>query len=265
VGTRRVSYFLEGRLARTHSYGDQPTQDGSFVTVQLPFGDGTFAGIMAPEIGAVGEPPPMLPILRIDADGRELGHLAELRHEYPSHLRFGTARTATLFHDRPLFEVSRRGDRLVIVDRPFPQGDVSQLFVHAIAPTGDTVFSRELRGRAIALSEELWEARLKERRDALPNSTIDETEYLRAVRRPRALTPATSLVIGAGGWTWIARENMRTAEVLQWIAVDPSGRPRFRIDLPRAFRVYDIVGTRVWGVALDSLDIPYVRMYEIEP
>lgn len=266
VGTRRTSYFIGDSLVRTHSFQTGPGPDGVFVTTQMPLLDGTYAGVVAPAIVHPSEaPPPPTPILHLDSSGQRLGTLAELIHEHPPRIRLGQTRTTTLFHDLPLFEVSRRGDRIVVVERPLPSSTRSVLRVTVISPRGDTVSRTELIGEAVPLSDRLWAERLQERREALPDSRIDEAEYLAAVVRPDFLPPASGLVVGVGGWIWIAREDVRTSATREWVALDPMGEPRFRAVLPRSFRAYDATDRRIWGVSADSLGIPYVQMYEASP
>lgn len=259
VGGGKVSYFLDGRYVRMHNYGRLPPPGDRRITVHMPFGE-RFVGVGTPETRTPDRPPSGATLHLLDEGGVSHGAV-ELRHDVPTHIRIGTTHLSTLFHDMPIFEVGRRGDRLVIVERPFPEGDESRLRVTAVAPSGDTLFASVMRGRAVPLTDAHWDARVATLRSAITRPAVEWGEYLDAVHRPAAFGPASSIMVDSEGWTWVAREEVPGAEAREWIAIDESGTPRFRVGLPAGFRLQDASADRLWGIALDELDVPHVRGY----
>ena len=259
VGGGKVSYFLDGQYVRMHAYGRLPPPGDRGVSVHMPFGR-RFVGVGTPETRTPDRPPSGATLYVLDETGVSHGAI-ELRHDVPTHVLLGTTHISTLFHDMPLFEVDRRGDRLVVVERPFPEGPASEILIFAVTPSGDTLFSSALRGRAVPLTDEHWDARVGVLRANITRMSFDWEDYLDGVPRPAALGPASSIMVDSERWAWVAREEIPSAATREWIAIDERGTPRFRVSLPAGFRLQDASINRLWGVALDDLDVPHVQGY----
>jgi hypothetical protein len=52
-------------------------------------------------------------------------------------------------------------------------------------------------------------------------------------------------------------------ESAEWTVLDASGDQRFKVKLPRAFKVQTGTLEWVWGTTLDDLDVPYIVRYDI--
>jgi 6-bladed beta-propeller protein len=265
VGSKRVSYFSGDELIDTHSYFAVVLGPRETLTSQMPLQAQRFLGILSrrPDRGR-GTRDNSAPLIALDAQGKVVDTLGVLQESYPLRLQIGLTSTSPLFHDFPLFRVSRTGDAIVIVDRPFAEGSQNSIRLTKISARGDTVLTRDLTSPAIRLSDKMWRDRLALRESILENSTISTKEYLEASRRPRAIAGVSGMVLGRDGWVWLAREQMLGAPHRTWVALDSYGIPQFAVDLPSDLRLYHALPGEVWGVQPDEYDIPHVQRWVVE-
>jgi hypothetical protein len=70
------------------------------------------------------------------------------------------------------------------------------------------------------------------------------------------------MVLGRDGTIWLRREELRQ-DSIEWQVLDSAGGKLATLALPASFSVMRAQRDRIWGIELDSLDVPYVRVYEI--
>ena len=131
---------------------------------------------------------------------------------------------------------------------------------------GDTAWHRQLQFEPRTVTRMMYEAELDRIVDMFSEaagSRISRQEfheaYSEAIYRPEFLPTARGFILTASGEVW-----MRTHEVsdtLRTYYVVPRGEssaaPR-RVLIPEALQITDATATHVWGVGLDSMDVPYI-------
>lgn len=74
--------------------------------------------------------------------------------------------------------------------------------------------------------------------------------------------PVSDLLAGRDGTIWLRRGRTRADSVV-WQVFDERGEVLGRVRLPAALDVEVAEVGRIWGVVTDSLDVPYIQVYEI--
>ncbi len=265
AGARRVTYFEGNKLTETQSYFGVWRGDNETLAAQLPLSGGLFLGLVSKRPDRErGIRDNSVLLVTLDQHGEVVDTVGALRESYPPRIQIGTRSTSALFHDFPLFRVSRSGTELLIVDRPIVSDSENRITLTKINAAGDTVLTRLLSSPPMPLTNALWRLRLAER-NAVLNQASDESreEYLRHVSRPPSLAGVSSVVLGTNGWTWLAREDVLGANERTWVALDETLEPRFSISLPAKFRLFDATQSELWGVSLDEWDVPYVQRWTV--
>lgn len=265
VAAKRITYFHDSRLLRTHTYRTIPTGRRENIAAMLPIVGGEFLGVLARRYDAsASDPDHTVPLLRITGDGTVLDTIGFLRESYPLRVYIGVASASPLFHDFPLFRVCPKSDCLIVVDRPFSSRSSNEIRITKLSMEGDTLLSTILTSPVVPVSDRDWSARLDQWFDVVQNPRFSRADYLEASRRPPSYAPVSAFVIGRDGWIWLAREELFQSETREWVALDEQAVPRFRVVLPRRFRVFEALDRELWGVQLDSLDVPYIQRYVVD-
>lgn len=66
------------------------------------------------------------------------------------------------------------------------------------------------------------------------------------------------------GELWVQLRNNGRSVANEWHVYSPDGAPRFRVQLPREFRIHKVVGDWIVGDIRDSMDVQTVRRYRID-
>ena len=81
---------------------------------------------------------------------------------------------------------------------------------------------------------------------------------------PPFQVPVGSSSVGMDGSIWLRREDSG-GTTYRWVVLDPDGRPRGRVDIPRNVRVTWVNGATVWGTWSDEDDVQWLVRYRLEP
>lgn len=264
AASRRVSYFRDGELVRTHSYGALGLGGGANVATQLPLANGSYAAVLSRALGPdLPEAERHFTVLSVAPDGTVADTLGRLHESYPLRVRVGTSSTSPLFHDFPLFRVERGGRGVWIVDRPFPSAERGVLTLVRVDAGGDTTVARALRLPARPLTDREWTRRIESLFEALGTTNFSRADYLAASRRPEYHVLVDRFLVSETGWVWLGRPSEGDGGK-EWILLDPRAMPGLRVTLPEAFRPYHATADTVWGVLPDDLGIPYVVCFKLE-
>jgi hypothetical protein len=265
VGTRRVTWLFHGGLVRTLPYGSLNPGEGRTLSTVVPLADGSLLGVAsrAPAVARAASNHDVA-LVRVGPEGGQVTTLGTLRESWPLWLYIGNTTTAAPFHDFPLLGLDPDRERVLVVDRPFPEETRGGLRITALTPVGDTLFALQYDVAARPLTDADWEARLRWREEANPNSVIDRGTLEHAARRPAAHAPASAVVPTSDGGFWLAREDVEGSPTREWVAFDATGHPRYRVQFPRGFRVHDARGDHVWGVDTGEFSVPLVTGYTLE-
>ncbi len=231
--------------------------------------DGSILGIPFSVAGAGSEP-----IMLVDETGsgaRVVAHVSSAGRSI--RVDPGNGRSLTVSHpwpDFPLWLNATDGSSIVVVERRVPADAASaEIRIVRIDLAGDTLVDEAHRYDPVPLTdaqrEETYRTlaeRHARRRPATAGQTYDALRD--AVPAPRFHPPVTGLVVGEDGTIWLRREELRD-DTVEWDVFDRSGARVSRVRLPTSVEVHAAEAGRIWGVVRDTLDVPYVQVYRIEP
>ena len=266
TGTRRATLFHGDEVVRTQQQrAIEPTLAESVAAV-FPEPTGASLVLVRRNPGPQGRAPNHNGyLIHVDPAGERHDTVGVLEENYPVTTYLGNLRTPPLVQDFPHLGVLRSGEGAVVVDRPFPEGPRSEIRVSRMDTRGDTLFTIRLEGDAVPFEDRHWVERFRARASAFEQrgSSVDPDDFLTAQERPAYHAPASHLVSGSAGWTWIAREDLPDHDEREWVALDPEGVPQFRVLLPSTLRMYDADGEEVWGVIPGRFDEDIIRGFRI--
>ena len=78
---------------------------------------------------------------------------------------------------------------------------------------------------------------------------------------PASFPPADRVVLGADNSVWLRRPGVELE--MDWLVLDSSGNPLFRVALPASVTVKAATQDSAWGTELDELEIPYVVRFDL--
>ena len=146
----------------------------------------------------------------------------------------------------------------VRVDRE--RADSFELLVTSIEPDGDVLFKRRLRVRSVALTEQDTDSIRKQNVERARSPALKQD--WNDIRMPSSFRPATRVVAGADGTTWL---RMRTSRVKhQYLVLEPNGGILGWVDLPDNFHLEVAQKGAVWGSETDHDGIMSVARYRID-
>ena len=215
----------------------------------------------------------LAPIVRLSKLGDIIDTLAHvlIRDGYTRIPVPGSPRAGNVLQswmEDPIWVSTPDGQSVAIVNRPIPsRAGAGSFEIMRIGLDGDTVVHRVVEfvplERTRAEADE-WYASTARRLAA--QLSVPEAQAERAIRRvvqlPRYHLPVTRMVVGRDETIWLRREDTG-GHTVDWQVFDRSGRVLGRLSLPSAFMAHRAQAGRVWGVEKDSLDISFLRVYEI--
>lgn len=260
-GNRRISYFVDGRIVREQGYPTLALARGENMAAVLPLDGGAALAIVARRFESPpGDQENFFPLLRVD--GVDTIQIAALRESSPFRVRIGTASVSPPAVDFPIFEVAPSGEVLVVVERPIPAGPQATIRVTRISSIGDTLWSRSLTRPAVPYTDTDWRNRLDQLFAAIEPS-YTRSEYEAAAIRPEWHVPVSGLQLGQDGAIWIGLERVPGSDSIPWLKLSATGELQFEVDLPARFRLLAAEGDELWGEVRDTLDVPYLRVYQV--
>jgi hypothetical protein len=275
-------YALDSALQRTTRF----SLDGEVLGVErvtLPaLPEGYFPGLLSTRMpdGSIGMVPgyaadllaegtvTAIPILRIDVDGQVLDTLALIsqdRRQMAVRAQDGRRFfSAEPLGDAPLHAFAPDGSQVVIVDRRTPQdSDRGAFEVLRIGAAGDTLGKATYRYRPERIPDLYMDSIRRGAWESLggEDAPFSLSQLAEAMFSPVHFPPITNVVAGSGEvWlrTWV-EDDGRT----MWVIVDGGGEVAGRVTLPNRFFPRKVSGDAVWGMELDSLDVPQLVRYRI--
>ena len=85
-----------------------------------------------------------------------------------------------------------------------------------------------------------------------------------AIPAPRFHPPVSEVLAGRDGTIWLRREELGR-DTVEWHVFSQSVQPVAKLFLPGGFTVRRAQSDRIWGVEEDSMDVPFVRVYDVRP
>jgi hypothetical protein len=94
-----------------------------------------------------------------------------------------------------------------------------------------------------------------------PRDARSADEYRAKAKVPPIFPAFQSFTPSADGVLWLTEYARPDARLV----VDVAGKPLMRVRLPNGFRVIAVSRTHVWGVTLDTDDLPIILRYRVQP
>ncbi len=162
--------------------------------------------------------------------------------------------------------VARRADD---AGRPIPAAEVTR-----IGPAGDTIFHVALppalpehRGpierETIDAIVEYWVS-VPQLLERFPSAAVIRSGIEEGLDPPARHPPATQLVLGIDGRTWVRGPDPWTGSVV-WQVLDEEGVVVARARADRAIEGLAADEHGLWGVVLEELDVPRIARFRLAP
>ena len=95
------------------------------------------------------------------------------------------------------------------------------------------------------------------------NSATPEARQRSKLPRPDVQPVLAQMVSNPAGELWVQLRNNGRSVENEWHVYSPDGVPRFRVRLPREFRIHKVVNDWIVGDIRDSMGVQTVRRYRI--
>jgi hypothetical protein len=157
-----------------------------------------------------------------------------------------------------------------VVERPVATaGDQATFTVTRVADSGDTIYRQQIRYRPLAFPATFVDTIVVGAvRPYLRNQQADSGAVDNAIRRalnlPPYQPPVTHGRIGADGVLWLRLHEDGTDQH-QWILLEPEGRIRGAVVLPRNVTIHWSSGEHAWAAVRDESDVPWLVRYHLRP
>jgi hypothetical protein len=264
----------EGELVRTHRspavVGPWSAPDGRALrfaanTLSAVLPDGTFlAHVRSPIDAGPSDRKAGTPILRIDAEGSVLNHVATAPSIEDIYVLMSIGDGAWItgyipFHHSGLWTMAHDGSRVAVLDLPTPDG--SAFHVGVFAATGDTLLARtypvEPAPIPTAVIDSAIEANVARRE---PSQRADMAALIRD-EVPTHYPPGRDIIIGSDRRIWVRLHD--APEGHPWVALSETGEPVGRVVLPPGSGLRAANETHLWTVEQDELGIGSVVRYRM--
>lgn len=246
---RRVTWF-----DRDGNYlGDRPYPDPPDVAPPLVAGFGLLTSNgSALFVTNAADPDRELPVFVVGPDGDQV--VIGVRRGPPEYSLAATSDGRVQFQQhrfwtRTTWSPDPEGRSVAFAERRSPDSPLRATYgLTRVSVTGDTLFSRQISYDPVPVPGAVL--------DSLPEGTPEEY-------RPQYFPPVSGVVAGRDGTTWVAREAT-TSDTRRWDVFDASGAHIGVLDAPAALEIHDATADRVWAVAFDEFDVPYVVRMPVE-
>lgn len=166
--------------------------------------------------------------------------------------------------DRPSRLLLAEGQ--IVVDRSTAtSAGVDSLSVTRTSFSGDTVYHRAFRYTPVGYSPDVLDSiawrhsspAISPGGAPAKRSPVAERTVRASMRFPAYQPPVQDALVGASGGVWLRRED-RGEATYDWVVIDPDGRARGVVRLPRAVRPAWARDDRVLTVSTDSAGVPWL-------
>ncbi|MDX1674216.1 MAG: hypothetical protein R3314_05370 [Longimicrobiales bacterium] len=215
---------------------------------------------------------PAAPSYRLSADGEVVAELGS----FPGFQSYSSERTGvTLYPFGADTHGAVSGELLVVGTAESPE-------LRYFGPDGDLRrivrwpdLDRPVEGRPVEIWDSMlasWLADMPERQGRMMREVFDR------VPRPERFPAYDGVIPGPDGSVWVGEyvgmlsvPNLpldRRVPARRWLVLDSAGVLVAAVETPAGFQPHeamaDPIGTRVWGVYRDELDVESVRAYDVE-
>lgn len=250
---RLTKFLMDGRLAQTvtfHASDGMPGiylgtfSDGLYAVAWISQGPRDLAGISA-DVMRVG---------RFRADGTMVGVLAtDLGMR-----RLGSSRGVAPLPFSPSFSAVMLGDTIFHTDGLAGRVD-------ATGEMGDSIRTFHVTGKVWTL-----QAAVRRLETALDSAHLRRLDQLEGTPGLDTIPTISDVLPGEGGRLWFKTYDPATDNFLvrmrtggEWVVVETSGTPVARVAVPADVRLMEIRGSRVAGVATDTLGVERVQVFAL--
>ena len=159
-------------------------------------------------------------------------------------------------------------DDTYVVKRPVPAApDQAAFTVTRISKSGVTVYHRVIRYRPTSFSDELVDSIIAQTlRPHLRREGVDSGPAAAGLRRAMTLPPYQPPIVegrvGADEVLWL-RLHDESPDRDRWIMLEPDGRVRGVLAVPRGARIHWSSGETAWAAVSDEFDVPWLVRYRL--
>jgi hypothetical protein len=174
--------------------------------------------------------------------------------------------------DAPFVAHAPDGNRMIIVERSTaPEADTT-VTLHAIASSGDTLWSRRFRYAPLALPAAEIDSLLAPRIEGFKRFarlerklSDDEAElaYRESVEVPGHRPPIRSARVALDGRIWL-EWNAPPGMPSDWWLLNSEGEPLTIVRPSMPISAAGVAGDHLWAVELDEMDVPYLVRYRVD-
>lgn len=254
---------VPGQEALTYTPG-HPASDGTFVTSTGYPLDLVQEGILTEG-----------PILRVDATGAVVDTLAWIAlagRAMALHIREGTTSYTSShpFRSEPIWHATSDGTEIFIVERrPSSGAGINTFRILRISVAGDTLVDRRVPYQPVEVGPDARDRVVRDMaRRYADLYSMTEAAAAAAVREsaefPDHWPPVSDFVLSRDGHLWLRREAT-SPDSVRWQVLDGTARPVAEAWLPTDLEVHYVDESQIWGEVTDSLDVPYLRRYVLQP
>lgn len=182
----------------------------------------------------------------------------------------GTTYQEEPFRDDELARVDREGKHVFIVDRRTSNEGPHTFRIVKLSHSGDTVFARRYPYRPVSLDRGAVDAKIDElvgtiRTQSSKSLTVVERgDLAKEIYRPFHLPPVEQILVGRDGTIWLKRESLPTSKTSAYLVLSPKGEPIGSVRLPAKEQLVEANRQRVWTIAKDEDDVPFVVWYRLK-
>lgn len=271
-GLRRVSMFtLDGSLLRTISRmageSPEPARPASYASIATILRDGLALGVASGASPLSASSTGETSIVLMMRDGRIVDTLASmgLSAVRPSQaFQRGALLIAQRFSDAPLVVFAQQIEAFYVVFRSVAASSARAHFqVMSINSKGDTLWNKAFAYTPRKLERTSADSFVSAIRNVFSKAgmTASDERLAEVAFIPTYRPPVTSGFAAADGTLWLRREE--GGPHVHYTVIGRTGDLLGELRLPQGVRLYSVSQTVVWGVEIDSDDVPTVVRFEL--